>query len=1178
MAVHVEILAVLVLSYLAPSDSTEHIICSTLTPTTPNPGSGPCLSLSDYASNATYYFTSDSSFSLPEGEHYLDTELTIENVTKVTMSGLGPRTSIIIVAGSGISFVNSQEILLSSLEIRYDGGIENTSHFAFLFDNSHSIQINNIRFARLDSDHHSHALEFIQSTTDIFNCSFTGGQSYYGGAVRADYSSIRFSGTNSYANNVAQISGGAIFANNSALIFNGTNTFIHNEARTPAGEFSKGGDAMFILSSDVIFNGHVIIQENGLYALDNFLIGVAMLARNASISIEGRASFTNNYGGAVTLLECHFNCTGQAQFANNKRNGRTFGAAMYAENSTVFLDGDMNFTNNTVSSGVGGAIFAFNSSINLHGHILFAKNMAETGGAVYIDRSDLRHNDGNVTYLDNDADHKGGGVYATNSTIAVSSVSNYIGNRAMRGGAVALEVNAQVLLQAPVLMRFDHNEADFGGGIFHSDLNAIVQCQNITVERENCFFKVETANSSDLTDIHLIFDSNQARQAGTVLYGGSLRTCHVQVNGEQEKVDTLDIILSLITIVPLPTTSFITSDPLKVCFCYGNTTNCTERRTTVSVRRGQIFSIPVITVGQFDMPVPTSVRAYIDGNTGSTELTPQSHIIDEIKCTNVEFRVFTAHGESSKQLVMFPDGPCGNIANTRTFVDVTIEACPPGFDLVDKSCTCEERLLTAIKDKTLCNVDTGLIQRPANSWIKPLWDKNLSSYLGFIWNPQCRTVYCSQESEVLLNFSNPNSDDQCNENRTGILCGACKESHSLTLSSFNCEICDSKFISLLLFFGVAGIALIAILFALQITVAAGTTNSLILYVNLINICKDLFFPPLKTQINPLTIFISWTNLDFGFPTCFYDGLDYYSYTWLQYAFPFYLWFLIGVIVITCKVSTKVGKLFGSNPIAVLATVILLSFTKLLQNSVDILSSTVLEYPGGRMERVWYADPNIPFFQGKHLILSIFAIVVITFLLLPYIFLLTFGYLLQAFSGRKGFTWFNNFTPLLDAYYAPFKKWTRYWTGFLLLVRSGVFLGLSVIVNSNVTLVSVTALFTGIAIIPWLSKRVYKNFYVDAIEASYILNLCILTSVTYHVQATNGNQVVLTYVFVGIAFVEFVGIVIFHVCLRLKLTDYLCKKRGKAKLATENYTHRDAIEMTDPTTTVVELREPLLEDL
>lgn len=361
------------------------------------------------------------------------------------------------------------------------------------------------------------------------------------------------------------------------------------------------------------------------------------------------------------------------------------------------------------------------------------------------------------------------------------------------------------------------------------------------------------------------------------------------------------------------------------------------------------------------------------------------------------------------RLVMFPDGPCGNIANTRALVDVTLEDCPPGFDLVDTSCTCEKGLTRAIKNTTLCNIDTGLIQRPSSSsWIKPTWDKNQSTYLGFIWSQQCKPLYCKPEDEVnptQLNFSNPDSDGQCTENRTGILCGMCKKNHSLVLNNFHCEKCENKFISLLLFFAFSGIALIAALLALHMTVAAGTINGLVLYANIINICRDLFFPPLETDVNPLTIFIAWINLDFGIPTCFYNGLDYYSYTWLQFAFPVYLWFLIGLIIFVNKLSVKVGKLFGSNPIAVLATIILMSFTKLLQTTVEVLSYKELEYfPHNVTEKVWSSDPNVPFLEKKHGILSAVSIFVIAFLISSYSHL---GTNCMLFLEGRGFTGLTN---------------------------------------------------------------------------------------------------------------------------------------------------------------------------
>lgn len=1138
-----------------------------------------CLTLNDYVSNAAEYFTSDTIFRFLEGEHLLNVTMELENVTNITLSGNG--TMVTVAADSSMSFVGSRDIFVGSLAIQRQGGVtmENASHSMLIFENSHSVQMSDISFN--GNRYHSRAVKFIQSTADVTSCSFNNGHSEYGGAIFVDSSNVTFSGTNTHTNNIADVSGGAINANNSMLVFNGANTFLNNKARTFRKVFSNGGSAVFLSYSSVEFNEYVEFRGNGPVSTNDGLVGVALLVRNSTISINGRSIFAENFGGAMGLHTCTFSSVGQAEFLFNERNEGSFGGALFARSSTLSFSGELSFINNTVNGGVGGAISAFNSTLILRGYILFANNTAEIGGAVYIERSRWKHLEGNLTFVGNFGDHKGGALFATNSTVEASGTSNYIGNTASKGGAVGLERDAEIVLQAPVTFNFERNQADLGGAIYYSDLNILSQCQDIRVESDNCFFKVEIANPFDFSSIRLRFISNQARRAGAVLYGGSLQLCKVQVNGVQVDNDTLTFVGSVSTIFPREDVSLFSSDALRVCFCDQNVADCSIRNLTVSVNRGQRFVFSVLTVGQLDTPVPAGVRAYIDDNDGSSILDPQSHIVNETRCTDVEFRVFTEENDNMEELIMFPDGPCGNIANTRTLVNVTLEACPPGFDLDGgKYCKCEKRLLMAIENESRCNIDTGLIQKPSGSWIQPVWDLSKSQYLGFIWSPNCRVLYCRPEAEndpILLNFSNPDADNQCSENRTGILCGKCKQNHSLTLSSFQCTECNNKFISLLLFFAFAGVALIAVLLALQMTVAAGTLNGLILYANVINICRDLFFPPNEASVNPLTLFIAWLNLDLGIPTCFYDGLDYYSYSWLEFAFPLYLWFLIGAIIVSCRFSTKIGKLFGSNPVAVLATVILMSYTKLLQTAVEILSYKELEYPDGRRVKVWYGDPNIPFLQGGHIVLSIAAIFVVVFLLLPYIFLIMFGYRLQACSGRKGFLWFNNFKPLLDAYYAPYKKETRYWTGFLLLIRAILFLSFVVITSNEVNLVAVTSLFAAIAIIPWLSSRIYEKLYVDVLEASFILNLCILTSVTYHTQAIEGNQITITYASTGIAFAEFIGIVIFHICCRLKVTKFLLNLKH-TKWIPKKISENNAIEMDNQTTnTVVELREPLLED-
>ena len=85
------------------------------------------------------------------------------------------------------------------------------------------------------------------------------------------------------------------------------------------------------------------------------------------------------------------------------------------------------------------------------------------------------------------------------------------------------------------------------------------------------------------------------------------------------------------------------------------------------------------------------------------------------------------------------------------------------------------------------DIDTGLIKRPKHYWFKPL--TNNSTYIGCMFSKNCPGMFCKEENDsdpTWLNFSNLSSadvDQQCNANRTGILCGTCKQGFSLTLGN-----------------------------------------------------------------------------------------------------------------------------------------------------------------------------------------------------------------------------------------------------------------------------------------------------------------------------------------------------------------------------------------------------------
>ena len=64
-------------------------------------------------------------------------------------------------------------------------------------------------------------------------------------------------------------------------------------------------------------------------------------------------------------------------------------------------------------------------------------------------------------------------------------------------------------------------------------------------------------------------------------------------------------------------------------------------------------------------------------------------------------------------------------------------------------------------------------------------------------------------------------------------------------------------------------------------------------------------------------------------------------------------------------------------------------------------------------------------------------------------------------------------------------------------------------------------------------NVYKAWYLNVLEASFIINLLLLAIGTYYVEISGGNQSALTYTSVSVAFATFCGIVIYHSCLQIK---------------------------------------------
>ena len=125
---------------------------------------------------------------------------------------------------------------------------------------------------------------------------------------------------------------------------------------------------------------------------------------------------------------------------------------------------------------------------------------------------------------------------------------------------------------------------------------------------------------------------------------------------------------------------------------------------------------------------------------------------------------------------------------------------------------------------------------------------------------------------------------------------------------------------------------------------------------------------------------------------------------------------------------------------------------------------------------------------------------------------------------------------MDAYHAPYKKHARYWTGLLLLSRLGLFLTFAINANGSESINILAVSSVTIALLA-IHRRVYEQWWKDVLESSFILNLGIFSVATFYLKEESAedakSQFMLSGISVGIAFVTFIGIFLFHVCLVLK---------------------------------------------
>ena len=693
------------------------------------------------------------------------------------------------------------------------------------------------------------------------------------------------------------------------------------------------------------------------------------------------------------------------------------------------------------------------STINVYGTAVQLK-----GSNTFV-QSQMYVNSGNVslagnnTFSNNFLFGSGGAIFLQSAYLlfASNSMATFINNTALYGGAVYIDSSSMIEFGSLTNISFINNTAFLTGGAIYAEP------QDITA----CFY---TLNCTDLEGIHLYFEGNYANDAGSVLYGRNIDSCLVNPSCMCNSTYVLDYIV--VIGYHDSSTSLISSDAQCISSCNTTTSPVCLKHQCASVYPGQTLELTFATVGQRNGNVPTVIYVYSNTN------------------YNIFGTIRTLKQCSSYSIPYeFNNGTQVLIAETALFSDnslsvsITVLPCPILFKQqnLSLSCICDPLLE---RHNLICNIGDVTVQNTRNIWI------GLTSQGVPAFYSPCPFDYCTQNKTInVLEL-----DSQCSYRRSGVLCGRCQGNLNMTFGTSQCASCSNYFLLLIIVFIIMGVLLVVVVIISNFTVSNGALNVIVLYVNLIRINDTIYFQNSGAYSYILSIFIAWLNLDLGIEVCFYNGMDSYVKTWLQFVFPVYLFSLVGGVILAGRYSSWISKL---NAVPVLSTLVLLSYSKILRTVITILTPASLETVNSLSTDsiVWLYDGNVGYLGRKHLPMFICGLLVTVMFVIPYSTLLLLAPCTQARSHWRCLQW----VPFIDSYQAPFKDRYRFWPGILLFIRLPLYLVF--ILSDSIPVKMFTIIFCAfVYLCSTIGLSVYKNWSILLVESIFIANIVVLSAV------------------------------------------------------------------------------------
>ena len=736
---------------------------------------------------------------------------------------------------------------------------------------------------------------------------------------------------------------------------------------------------------------------------------------------------------------------------------------------------------------------------------------------------------GNITFEQNN--NSALAAVSTGLYFEENCQASFVGNTGRTGGGIALLGYAFVQTSPGAQLHFVNNSAEIrGGAIFAQSIG-----EHDLISSRNCFFRYKDIKVTPFNwTSFFYFDHNSAKGVPNSIYATSLLTCQWGgAYGSAEK----------------------NADQV---FCWTDNWeyspgNCSDEIATspASFNRSVIYNMNAIPGKREPLPITVYDDRY-NNVTDETVFTARA-LTNTISIDNtsqyISDNMIELHGKPKNNGKFSLETTDPRVLYTK--VKVILLPCPPGMILDGDECKCGgdygglvQCLGTEFRAKLQRGSWIGLYTLPTNS----------TSIISAGACPYCSQITKNQSFYLPQHMSDLDSSMCYKINRSGILCGKCREGYGPVVNddAHPCHICSTteskyywvfylmtEFLSVTVFFfivllfnvSVTSASANAFVFFAQIltstlkidgdgailltNVTSSATQLKDIYIVVYDIWNLNFFRPILPKFCLSSDISTLQLLSLGYITAFYPII--------LTALSFFLWWLYGrgIQPVVCifrplhHCFARFRRIWNlqRSIIHAFATFLLLSYTKFtLVSFILVMPTPLFNDEGKAVGSVVYYDGTIDYLSSNHIPYVIAAVIVLLiFVALPPVILIAPSLVrtLEKILNTQICVRFHpgpGFQQFLDAFQGCYKDGTeegegskydlRWFAGFYFINRIILF-GIFAFTPQWITQYLLQQLvFTGVFLL-FALFRPYKEDFYNKVDSAIFAILAAINALTMY---------------------------------------------------------------------------------